>query len=97
MIPGLSLGTPVLRHKFRWLLVTYINVEDHNEVKLLLKPSVKKLLVFYPFLNSVQVHAKLDKKILMGLLENRRFGKSLVSYVINLFLEFLRFFPNKVF
>ena len=40
MFPLHSFGTYILRNKFYWLLATYTSIEDDNDVKLLLKPSI---------------------------------------------------------
>lgn len=53
-------------------------IEDHKEVKPLRKPSVNKLMIFFHFLNIVQIYAKVDQKMLMDILENQCLGKSLV-------------------
>ena len=43
----------ISRNKFHWLLATYTNKEVHNDVKLLPKPYVWKLMVSYGFLDSL--------------------------------------------
>ena len=46
MVAHLSLGTSILRNKFDWLLVTYINTGNQKDVKLLHKPLNQKSLVY---------------------------------------------------
>ena len=96
IVPELSLGTLNLRNKFNWLLATCISINDHKGVKLLPKLSLQKLQVFYHFLSSLQVYAKgHEASILLDILEKLRFGKSLVIYIINIFLDFFQKFFEK--
>ena len=82
------LGTHILRNKFHWRCKTYTSIEEHNDVKILPKPSVEKLMVSYNFFDSVLVHAKFVKKnIILDILKKMHLGKSLVWYIVKLFLE----------
>ena len=77
---------------------TYTSIGDYSNVKILPKPSVYKLMFFYNFLNTVEVHANVDKtSILLDIHEKLRLGKLLYRYIINLFLDFLINFWNKIF
>ena len=51
----------ILRNKFHLLLATYTSIENHDDVTLFPTPSLLKLMVFYNFLDSVQVHARVVK------------------------------------